>query len=213
MAQAEWEKRRGAKAGRMDIYERLDRVHGLTAQSPQARYRVLYPASATYVCACVLEHKLVRFEIGGQEVQAAGLAIDHKLYHFETDSEPEAAYLVGVLNAPMVDKLVTPMQSRGQYGARDIHKKVLELPIPRFDPSQEAHRKLAGLGRKCRQKVSDWIEGGGPGDVRSIGHLRSMVRELLEQELGEIDGLVELLLAYDVEGSEVGRKKLGGWGR
>lgn len=151
-AQEEWDDRRGAKASKMDIYERLDRVHGLTAQNPQARYQVLYPASATYVCACVLERETVQFGVDGQEVRAAGVAIDHKSYHYEADGKPEASYLAAVLNSPTVDGLVKPMQSRGQYGARDIHKKVLELPIPRFDASEETHsgsqRSAVSAGRR-----------------------------------------------------------------
>ena len=82
---------------------------------------------------------------------------------------------------------------------REYHrKKVFELPIPRFDPAQEAHRALAALGRECARQVSDWIESGGPGDVRSIGKLRSVVRELLGEELAKIDRLVELLLSTGV---------------
>jgi hypothetical protein len=42
--------------------------------------------------------------------------------------------------------------------------------------------------------VADWLEAGGPGKVRSIGKLRSMVREMLAEELGEIDEWVEPLL-------------------
>jgi hypothetical protein len=72
--------------------------------------------------------------------------------------------------------------------------KVFELPALRFDPSEEAHRELAAVGRTCTQKVADWIESGGPGDVRSIGKLRSMVRDMLAEELGEIDEWVEPLL-------------------
>jgi len=193
-AQAEWEKRRGAKVDRMDVLQNLDYRGKLTSQDPRAKYRVLYAASATYVTACVVEDEPIEFGVGGQEVQAAGFAVDHKSYQLETGNEREALYLVAALNAPVVDKLVKPMQSRGQYGARDIHKKVLELPIPRFDPSEEAHRKLAALGRACTQKVADWLEAGGPGKVRSIGKLRSMVREMLAEERKEIDGWVEPLL-------------------
>ncbi len=58
----------------------------------------------------------------------------------------------------------------------------------------EKHLKLAELGRVCTQKVADWLEAGGPGKVRSIGKLRSMVREMLAEELGEIDELAEPLL-------------------
>lgn len=37
-------------------------------------------------------------------------------------------------------------------------------------------------------------EAGGPGKVHSIGKLRSMVREMLAEELGQIDELVEPML-------------------
>jgi hypothetical protein len=103
-------------------------------------------------------------------------------------------YLAAILNAPLIDRLIKPMQARGLWGPRHICKKVLELPIPRFDPSKEAHLKLAELGRACTQKVADWLGAGGPGKVRSIGKLRSMVREMLAEELGEIDELVEPML-------------------
>jgi hypothetical protein len=42
--------------------------------------------------------------------------------------------------------------------------------------------------------VAEWLEAGGPGQVRSIGKLRSMVRDMLAEELGEIDEWVEPLL-------------------
>jgi len=193
-AQAEWEKRRGAKAERMDIYERLDRVHGLTAQNPQTKHRVIYPTSATYLCACVVEDRPVEFEIREQKIKAVGFVADYVTYYLETDQANEAYYMAAVLNAPIIDRVIKPMQARGLWGPRHICKKVLELPIPRFDPSEEAHRKLVKLGRACTQKVADWVEAGGPGKVRSIGKLRSMVREMLAQELAEIDEWVEPLL-------------------
>jgi len=44
------------------------------------------------------------------------------------------------------------------------------------------------------QKVAYRLEVGGPGEVRSIGKLRSMVREMLAEELEEIDRLVRKML-------------------
>jgi len=193
-AQGEWERRRGGKAEKMSLFERLDYQHDLTLQNPQAKYRVLYPASATYLCACVVENQPIEFDISGQKVQAVGFLVDIKAYHFETNDRTEAFYLTAALNAPLVDKLLKPMQSRGQFGPRDIHKKVLELPIPWFDSSEETHLKLAELGRACTQKVADWLEAGGPGRVRSIGKLRSTVREMLAEELEEIDRLVRKMM-------------------
>jgi hypothetical protein len=42
-------------------------------------------------------------------------------------------------------------------------------------------------------------EAGGPGKVSSIGKLRSMVREMLAEELGQIDELLEPMLGAEVQ--------------
>lgn len=47
------------------------------------------------------------------------------------------------------------------------------------------------------QKAQAWLDSDGPGKVRSIGRLRAMVREMLSQELREIDELVEPMLRGD----------------
>jgi len=195
--QEEWESRRGEKAEGIDALEWLDYQRKVTSQNPQAKYRVIYPSSGTYLCAYVVEDRPIVFDIGEQNLPVQGFVVDHVAYHFETNREDEAHYLATVLNAPVVDKLLKPMQARGLWGPRHIHKKALDLPIPQFDPSVEAHLKLAELGRACTQKVADWIESGGPRDVRSIGKLRSMVREMLAEELAGIDDLVKPLLQSD----------------
>jgi len=193
-AQKEWEERRSAKAERMNALEWLDYYGKLTLQNPQTKYRVIYPTSATYLCACVVEDRPIEFKIAEQKIKAIGFVADYVTYCLETDQADEAYYMATLLNAPIIDRVIKPMQARGLWGPRHICKKVLELPIPQFDPSEEAHLKLVELGRACTPKVADWLEGGGPGKVRSVGKLRSMVREMLAEELGEIDGWVEPLL-------------------
>jgi hypothetical protein len=193
-AQREWKERRGAKAERMDVMESLDYRRKLTTQSPQAKYQVLYPASGTYLCACVVETKPIDFEIGGQQIQARSLVADHMTYVCEVESANEAYYLALILNAPVIDRLIKPMQARGLWGPRHIHKKVLDLPIPRFDPSQPEHRRLVELGKTCSERVAVWLAAGGPGKTQSIGRLRGIVREMLRRELGEIDELTKMLL-------------------
>ena len=71
-----------------------------------------------------------------------------------------AEYLAAVFGAPVVDKAIKPMQSRGQWGPRDIHKKVLDLPIPQFDLSESDHLRLADLGMACSGKVTKWLAAG-----------------------------------------------------
>lgn len=109
--------------------------------------------------------------------------------------QSEAYFLAAIFNAPVTDALIKPMQSRGLFGPRDIHKKVLELPIPRFDPNDSRHRDLAKLGEVCTARVEAWLASGGPGSTRSIGKLRSTVRAMLKEELQEIDKVVKSILA------------------
>ena len=40
----------------------------------------------------------------------------------------------------------------------------------------------------------DWLDAGGQGKVKSIGKIRSMVREMLSNELSQIDELVKEIL-------------------
>ena len=193
-AENDWSRCRGAKAETMNIYERLDRFRGITRQNPKTKYQVIYNTSGTYLTSTVIENKQVEFEIGNQQIIAKGFINNDKTYYYEAKDENEAFFLVAIMNSPIINKLVKPLQSRGLWGPRDIHKKVLELPIPQFDALNVAHLQLAELGQTCAEKVRQWLDSGGPGKIRSIGKLRGMVREMLREELEEIDGVVKGIL-------------------
>lgn len=192
-AEDEWSARRGEKAKGMSIYERINRVRGITQQNPKAMYRIIYNTSGTILTAAVVENKRIEIKVDGQIIKIQGYIVDTKTYFTELDDINEANFLGAVLNAPIVDKMIKPLQSRGLWGPRDIHKKVLELPIPQFDANNPTHQKLAALGKECTAKVQRWVESGGAGKIKSIGKLRGMVREMLKEELGEIDGIVRNL--------------------
>ena len=81
------------------------------------------------------------------------------------------------------------------FGEQDTrHKKVLDIPIPKFDEESKQHHRLAEIADGCAGRVQKWIDSGGPGEIRSIGLLRSRVREMLREELAEIDGIVKPML-------------------
>jgi hypothetical protein len=96
------------------------------------------------------------------------------------------------LNSPTIDELIKPMQSRGLFGPRDIHKKVLELPIPEFSPAKGNHLELARLGEDCTKKVSKLLSKSIP--KKSIGNLRKIIKTELVDEIKEIDGIVRRIL-------------------
>jgi hypothetical protein len=193
-AEEEWTKRRSAKAERITAIGWLDYRRKLTTQNPQAKYRVIYNASGTFLTAAIVENKPVDFEVSGQRFTAHGFLVDYKTYCYETTNNHEASYLVSVLNAPVIDKLIKPMQTRGLYGPRDISKKVLELPIPQYVAKNSVHQRLAELGKEYSNKVERWLAGGGASNIKSIGRLRGMVRDMLKDELRKIDELVNEIL-------------------
>jgi len=76
----------------------------------------------------------------------------------------------------------------------DQGNKVCVPRIPSSTPPGKSTSNWQNWARPALNKVADWLEGGGAVKVRSIGKLRSMVREILAVELGQIDELVKPML-------------------
>ena len=169
-----------------DAYSRLDYHHLLTSQHPTGCHTVVYNRAGTNLASCVISPPLSKT---GLPVQ--GFAADADTYYYQAKDDMEAHYLCAFLNAPYVDETIKPHQTRGQWGARHIHRRPFEyVPIPRFNPEDERHQKLAELSRECHQKVKKLkLEG------KNIGNLRGKVRIALANELAEIDKLVKSILA------------------
>jgi len=63
------------------------------------------------------------------------------------------------------------------------------LPIPKFDPSNPTHRRLAELSRICHDKVSEVGFA-----KKSAAGRRKGAKKVIKEELEEINGLVSQLL-------------------
>jgi hypothetical protein len=195
-AEVEWTKRRGLKAEQMNIYERLDRVHGLTHQKPLTKYRVVYPdINRVMLASLICIDAPIQFLVGGQTLEITHYVTDHKNYVYETNQLSEALYICTVLNSAISDALLGSLRKRDQRGHPDVHKKIFDVaPIPKFDSKNTIHTRLAEIGEKCIPKVKQWLASGGAGKIKSIGKLRGMVRNSLSDELKEIDNLVKQIL-------------------
>jgi hypothetical protein len=211
-AEKVWNEVRGEKE-KITIYEWLDYQHKLSQQNPRAKYRVVYLTSGTNLAATVINAEDVLKE--NQLIN--GVVIESTLYHYDTDNAEEAYYLVAILNSPILDELIKPMQSRGEYGARDIHKKPLEFPIPRYDPSNEVHRRLAELGKKASEiaqsKLPQLLSARGYDKKlkergalmpQEVATLRRDVKEMLDDIIKQIDDLVIELLQTRFTAKSVG---------
>jgi hypothetical protein len=68
---------------------------------------------------------------------------DHKLYFIPVDTEAEAAYLAGFLNAPTIARSISAYAAQLSLGA-----SVAEyLYLPKFDPKNPHHSRLAELAK------------------------------------------------------------------
>jgi SAM-dependent methyltransferase len=189
----EWKKRRREKAKKMSLLQWLDYRHKITQQCHTAKYKVLYPMSATYLCAAVVENQKITKTIAGQSMRLKNFIADYVTFFAETENEYEAHYLATILNSPTVDEHLKPMQARGLWGPRHICMKVWELPIPAYNESKSSHRDLATLGMQCAEKVKKILPKLDTEDITpgKIGRLRNQVREKLADELKEIDRIVK----------------------
>lgn len=183
-AETIWQKMRENKAAKQTIYQRLDYQRELTRQNLAQRHLVLYCKSGTNVSAAHLERnsKALRF------------VIDHTLYGAAFSDSDEADYLAAVLNSKTANERIKPFQSTGLLGERDIHKKLLDLPIPQYSSASKDHRKLAELGAKARVDAAAIVKSAAFPAGSSLARQRAAVRAALKDTLAEIDSLVRKLL-------------------
>jgi SAM-dependent methyltransferase len=182
-----WAEKRGEKADKETAYEWLDYQGKLTAQDMRHKHLVLYNHSGMNVAAAYFN----------RQNQFAPFIVDVKLYWAAFSTRAEADYVVAVFNSETVNLAIKPFQSVGLLGERDIHKKLLELPIPVYDHEDPKHQKISELGAKARETAVIAIKSGTFPLDSSIAKQRGFIRTHLEVEMEEIDTLVAKLLCKE----------------
>jgi hypothetical protein len=191
--EAMWKKKRGEKSGAFDIYKWLNYSNKLTNQGSTVKYRVLYNRSGTHLVSCVVENKTSAKRVDSSELPISGVVCDGTVHRFDTNNLDEAMFVSAMLNAPIVDALIKPMQTRGLWGERDIYKKVLELPLPKFNQRNEKHLQLVALAKQAHSKASGII-GELEEKYSSIGKIRVTIKAELSEEILRIDKIVRELV-------------------
>ena len=134
-----WETNK-APVNRLDLLGQLDYLHKLSSQlewqrdSRERPVRVVYTKSGEPTAALL---------------EGSETVIDHLLYWIPCVTNDEANYLLAIINSDALQEAVTPLMSKGQFGARDLHKHLWKLPIPEFDPAQELHASIAEAGTRA----------------------------------------------------------------
>jgi type I restriction-modification system DNA methylase subunit len=182
-----WNEHRTEKNEKISASSYLNWQSKLTEQDLNAPYLVIYNASAKDANATVIKREELDFEFIVESVAYA---------YFSRDLN-EAYYLASILNSALPNELMKDFQATGLFGARHVHKKILDVYFPRFDRSNETHSKLANLSRSAHEKTSLFLNNHPPSGSLTpmrLGSLRLEIKRYLTTEMQEINKLVEELI-------------------
>ena len=188
-----WETNTG-RSNKLTLLENLDYISKLSIQQigeASETIRLVYSASG-HPTAAVLSN--------------VDRQIDHSLFWIDCRSADEARYMTAVINSFALEKRLTPLMPKGQFGARHVHKHLWRLPVPEYNDSDPLHVELAEAGEAAAIGAKAlWdgvrVEREGKGQSTSVTVARREIRKWLSESA---DGRrVEELVGSVVGGLEV----------
>ena len=142
----EWNKSRANKlnlSGRLDYHRELSSQLEWRQDSGHRPIRMVYSKSGRPTAALVDDAECI---------------VDHLLYWVPCRSIGEACYLLAVVNSDTLYESAETLMSRGQFGARDLHKHLWKLPIPEFDDGNPLHVRVSEAGKVAEQGAVHMLE-------------------------------------------------------
>jgi len=139
-----------------------------------SRYKVVWKRMTTDIVATVVsEIKTLSEEktsFGYKQV----IPLDTTVF-FPVDNESEAHYLCAIINSKPVRDFIKSFSSAGRgFGTPSVMEHV---GIPKFDPKNPLHQKLAEISKKCHQLKAE-------GKEKEIAKLEKENDELVKQLFG-----------------------------
>ena len=154
----------------------------LTDQNLNAPYLVLYNSSAKDANSTIVKRSEIDLEF----------IVESVTYVLSTHNLDEAFYLTAILNSSVPNELMKDFQAKGLFGARHVHKKILDVYFPRFSVSDERHLALARLSEQAHTRAKEFLQTAQP---MNLGRLRLAVKSHLKDEMTAIDEIVGEMLA------------------
>ena len=131
-------------------------------------------------------------------VADATAVLDETLYGAPVRDLAEGRYLVAVLTSEAVRKRIAPLQSRGQWGARDFSSLMWTLPIAEFDAANPVHAAIAAAGHRAETVAAQVPLREGVYFTTARRQIRKALAE--DGVADQIDGLVEESLRVSLTG-------------
>ena len=149
----------------LDYRRKLSRQLAWRAAASGGACRIVYTKSGRPTAARLMDRDVI---------------VDHTLYWMPCAGDEEAAYLLALINSDALRDAVEPHMSRGLWGARDLHKHLWNLAIPRFDPDDQLHLAVAAAGEAAANGAAELLPSGD-------GMAGPAARRLLRQWLADSD--------------------------
>ena len=133
-----WDDNKGT-SNNLRLIDQLDYYGKLSSQlewqnGDNRRCRIVYTKSGEPTASILLDDEAI---------------VDHLLYWTSCATIDEAYFLLAIVNSNTLREMVKPLMSKGQFGARDMHKHLWRLPIPEFDGADATHVAISDAGRKA----------------------------------------------------------------
>ncbi len=159
----------------------------LTEQRLYSPFLVLYNSSAKDANATIVKRDEIDLEF----------LVESKGYSYITDNIYEAYYLAAILNSNITNGQMKDFQSKGLWGPRDVHKKILDIYYPKFDENNDTHLRLAELSKIAHEKAAQYLKDNIPQKeltATRLGKIRLDIKKYLMDEMKEIDKLVKKII-------------------
>jgi hypothetical protein len=178
----QWVRHRTEKNAKTTSLNYLNWADKLTLQAMDKKYVVIYTASAKDANAVVIKREDIDLPF----------IVESKAYWHATNNLREAYYLTGFLNSNYANKAIKAFQTTGLFGPRDIHKRILDVPLPKYDSEESAHVEIAEKAMECHKFVHGIVDKKVGG--HNVGLLRSEIRAMLAKELDIIDTFLRKII-------------------
>ena len=181
-----WEDNK-SPVNRLNLLGQLDYLRKLSSQlewqknSDDRQVRVVYSKAGEPTAAILHDNTAL---------------VENVLFWVPCRNTDEANYLLAIINSDALKEAVTPLMTKGLFGARDLHKRLWTLPIPRFDPEQGLHTTIASAGSVAAAGAAAKLEGLS-GDKLTVTVARRELRTWLRtsEEGRTVENAVGRLLA------------------
>ena len=132
--------------GQLDYYGKLSSQLEWQNDMGDRPVRLAYTKSGTPTAALIDDNDVI---------------IDNLLFWVTCKNTDEAHYLLAIINSDALHEASKPLMSKGQFGARDLHKHLWKLPISEYDPANPLHAQTSAAGATASQAAA-----------RRLAHLR-----------------------------------------